>query len=63
MHVAAGPASMARPPRNSYRGSKRRLRQIRLRDHLTAGTWTVIAIATIVLIAIFEWSLHLPHRP
>jgi len=49
-----------RPPR-TYRGSRRRLRRIKLRDNGSWELWALVAWLTVLMLVVASWALRQGH--
>jgi hypothetical protein len=59
-HHATGDAQRAG---KVYRGSRRRLRQIRLRGNASVGLWLLIAWVLFLLLVVVPWMIRQGHGP
>jgi hypothetical protein len=44
----------------AYRGSRRRVRQIRMRDNWTPGMWLVVGVVAVALFGLMPWLIRHP---
>jgi len=49
--------SGTRPPK-TYRGSRRRIRQLKMRDHWSLGLWLLVAWVVFLILVVLPWMIR-----
>jgi hypothetical protein len=58
---ATGPHTTKRGSARVFRGSKKRLARIRMRDNMSLGMWCFVALMALLLFVAVPWLIKHPH--